>query len=271
LSSESDESATIRGTACVATLIMQRRLASEHGLVLAPPASLTKRATGLTYMRGALASPPVVALAVFTGCLGLGFAGLLGAMLAILATAILGIMSTRYAFVRRHLDRQAEQREKLRIESARFRALRPAGVIRQSQYGELRGLVETVETNDPADAARFELQDLLDHFVATVLAHHRCLEALRLAGNELPIAAPMIDAPRSKRRREIQARRIRHRDECLQRIEKLADEIDATDELIRLVAQRAACPVVSADLDREIERRLWEIDEVDAAIHQLSA
>ena len=213
----------------------------------------------------------MVALAVFTGCLGLGFGGLLGALLAIVATAGFGAVSTRYRFVRRHLDRQAAEREKMRIESTRFRALRPAGVVRQTQYIELRDLVETVEAEDAAEAARFELQDLLDHFVHTVVAHHKCLDALRLAGSELPIAVPMIDAPRSKRRREIQVRRIRHRDECLRRIERLADEIDATDELIRLVAQRVACPIISADLDREIERRLWELDEVDAALHQLSA
>ena len=212
-----------------------------------------------------------MAIAVFGGCLGLGFAGLLGALVAILATAMLGATSTRYGFVRRHLDRQAEQREKLHIESRRFRTLRKAGIVRQTQYIELRDLVETVEADDAAEAARFELQDLLDHFVQTVVAHNKCLEALRVAGSELPITVPMIDAPRSKRRREIQARRIRHRDECLSRLEKLGDEIDATDELIRLVAQRVACPMLAADLDRELDRRLWELDEVDAAMHQLSA
>jgi len=245
---------------------------TEHGLVLAPPApSLTKRSTGLTYIRGALASPLCVAIAVFTGCIGLGFAGIVGVLAAIIATAILGSLTTRYRFVRRHLDRQAAARESVRIESARFRALRPAGVVRQAQYIELRDLVERVEADDPAEAARFELQDLLDYFVRTVTAHTRCLHALRLAGGELPIAVPMMDAPRSKRRREIQARRIRHRDECLRRIEQLAEEIDATDELIRLVAQRVACPMLGSDEGREIDRRLWELDEVDAAMHQLSA
>ena len=104
------------------------------------------------------------------------------------------------------------------------------------------------------------------------VGHQKCLDALRLAGsNELPVAIPITDANRCKRRREIQARRIRHRDECLRRIERLADEIEAVDELIRLVAQRTACPSLDPDLDREIERRLWELDEVDAALRQLSA
>jgi hypothetical protein len=76
---------------------------------------------------------------------------------------------------------------------------------------------------------------------------------------------------RSKRRRDIVARRVRHREECLRRVEQLADELEAIDELVRLVAQRAACPTVDPDLGKEIERRLWELDEVDAAYDQLSA
>ena len=54
-------------------------------------------------------------------------------------------------------------------------------------------------------------------------------------------------------------------------MEKLADELEATDELVRLVAQRVACPEIDGELDRELDRRLWELDEVDAALHQLSA
>ena len=45
----------------------------------------------------------------------------------------------------------------------------------------------------------------------------------------------------------------------------------ALSELIRLVAQRVACPALDPDLDREIDRRLWELDEVETALKQLSA
>ena len=221
-------------------------------------------------MRGAVASPVCVALTVFAACVGLGWAGIVGAMLAVVATMALGAVSARYKFVRRHLDHQAEQRERMRRESARFKALRPTGIVRQTQYIELRDLVEGVEATDPVEAERFELQDLLEHFTTVAIAHQKCLDALRLAGAELPLTVPMIDPPRSKRRREIQARRIRHRDECLQRIEQLGEELESIDELIRLVAQRVACPTINADLDREIERRLWELDEVDTALDSLS-
>ena len=250
---------------------MQPRLATQSGLVLAPPPpALTRRDSGVHHIRGAIASPLCVAATVFTACVGLGYAGLLGALLAVVACTVVGAASTRYKFVRRHLERSAELRERTRRESARFKSLRPTGMVRQTQYVELRDLVEGVEAVDPVEAQRFELHDLLDHFVGVAIAHQKCLDALRLAGAELPLTVPMIDPPRSKRRRDIQARRIRHRDECLRRVEQLGDELEAIDELIRLVAQRAACPTISAELDREIERRLWELDEVDSALHTLS-
>jgi hypothetical protein len=82
---------------------------------------------------------------------------------------------------------------------------------------------------------------------------------------------PAGDSPRSRRRREILQRRILHRDSCTQQMERLSDELAATDELIRLIAQRIASPELDGDLAHEIDRRLWELDEVDAALHQLSA
>ena len=252
---------------------MQPRLASQ-GLVLAPPpaALTTQHGHRLIYVRGAVASPVCVAVAVFAACVGLGYAGAVGAILAMFAVVGLGAMTARYKFVQRHLDQQAQIRMRTKRESARFKALRPGGPVRQTQYLELRELVEQVERADSREAARFELQDLLDHFVRLAVNHQRCLEALRLAGgHDLPLAIPIIDVTKSKRRREIMARRIRHRDECLRRIERLHDELEAVDELVRLVAQRSACPALDPDFDREIERRLWELDEVDEAYNQLSA
>lgn len=246
---------------------------AQQGLVLGSARALDTRqgATGLQYVGGAVGSPVSVATAVFAACAGLGFAGMYGALLAMLAVIGIAAVASRSQLIRRHLDAQAQLRERCRREAQRLRQLRPTGPVRQQQYIELRDLVEQVERMDAVEAARFELQDLLDHFVRLALYHQRCLEAVRLAGpHDLP-AIPISEASRAKRRREILTRRLRHREECLARVERLADEIDAVDELVRLVAQRAACPTLEPDLERELERRLWELDEVDAALRQLSA
>jgi hypothetical protein len=209
---------------------------------------------------------------MFAGCLGLGYAGVLGAVTAVLAVVALGVNAARYRAVRRYIDEQARTRTRARRECQRMRQLRPAGATRQQHFNELRLLVEEVERIDAAEAARFELQDLLEHFVQVAVSHQRCSDALRMAGaNALPQATPIGDVPRSSRRRELMQRRIRHRDECLRRMEKLVDELEGIDQLVRLVVQRTACSRMDGDLDRELDRRLWELDEVDAAMRQLSA
>jgi len=253
---------------------MQPRPPPQRCLPLAqPPTALAKhRANGLTYVRSAITSPVCVSASVFAVCLGLGYAGIAGAALALVTVVVLGAMSARHRFVQRYLDHQAQLRMGARRETARIAALRPSSPVRQTQYLELRALVEQIERMDPLEAQRFELQELLDHFVHLADGHRRCSDALRIAGgHDLPVAISITDAGRSKRRREIQARRIRHRDECLCRLERLADELEAVDELVRLVAQRTACPSIGPELEREIERRLWELDEVEAAMEQLSA
>lgn len=252
---------------------MQPRLVPPPALVVAQSRSLVQRGdNALGYVRGAVGSPVCIAVAIFAACVGLGYAGMIGALLAMTAIVGIGAASTRSALVRRHIDHQRVLRERCRRELGRLKRLKASGPVRQQQYIELRDLVEQIERMDEVEAARFELQDLLEHFVSLSVHHQRCLDALRLAGShDLPMTIPITDAHRSKRRREIQTRRLRHREECLRRIDRLADELEAVDELVRLVAQRVACPSLDNDLDREIERRLWELDEVDAALDQLSA
>lgn len=84
---------------------------------------------------------------------------------------------------------------------------------------------------------------------------------------------PISDKPPTKRRRDIAARRLRHRAETTARLGGIADEIDSADDLIRLVAQRAACANLDAvfDGEGEIDRRLAEFDDVDAALVQVFA
>ena len=233
-----------------------------HELVLCTPQ------TALTYVRGAVLNPVSLSLMSFAVCVGIGYAGVLGALVAAGVFLTLGAWSTRYRWVRREIDRHVEMRCRQKRESERMRRLRPAGAARQQQYCELRDLVAEIERTDPNEAARFELQPLLDHYVTLAVRHQRYLESLRFAAaGDLATT----DTKRSSHRREILARRQRHRDECVRRIEQLSDDLEAVDELVRLVAQRAAAPSLDDGLEREIERRLWELDAVDAALDQLSA
>jgi hypothetical protein len=180
--------------------------------------------------------------------------------------------AARYRGVRAYVDEQAVTRSRARRECERLKQLRPTGASRQQHYNELRLLVEEVERLDATEAQRFELQDLLDHFIRVAVSHQRCFDAMRMAGaSSLPSATPITDNPRSSRRRDIMQRRIRHRDECLRGMEKLVDELEGIDQLVRLIVQRTACSRLDGELDRELDRRLWELDEVDAALRQLSA
>ena len=254
------------------TAITQRLTASSEDPDLAIVSISPQAQTALTYVRGALFNPVSLSVMAFAVCVGVGYAGMLGALVAMMAFVALGTGATRYRYVRKQLDRQFEYRVRMKREAERMKLLKPTGPVRPQQYCELRELVTDIEKTDPGEANRFELQALLDHFVSLAVSHQKCLDSLRLAGSsDLPRMLPMPDPNRSARRREIMLRRMRHRDQCVRRIERLADELEAVDELIRLVAQRVACPQLESELDREIERRLWELDEVDEALNQLQA
>jgi hypothetical protein len=240
-------------------------------LVVAPsaPPPGTSR---LTYVRASVGSPVCLAVAMFAGCLGFGSAGLLGATIAVMIVVMIAANMARSRRVRAYVDEQNRLRARAKHEAERMKLLRPTGTTRIQHYNEVRVLVDEIERIDPSQAARFELQDLLDHFVHLAVKHQRCNESLRLAGADtLPAATPIAHASKSKRRRDILQRRIRHREQCVQMMEKLVDEMEGIADLVRLIAQRTACPTLDVELDREIDRRLWELDELEAALHQLSA
>jgi hypothetical protein len=230
-----------------------------------PPAIASR----LGYVRGAVASPVCVALTLFAACIGLGYAGVVGATVATALVVLFGALASRLRSVRRHLDEQARLHARALRHCKRLKQVRRTSPARLRHYEELRAMVDEVERIDEIEAARFELQDLLDHFVRLALSHQRCVDALRLSGADA-LPAPKPDTGASRRGAIVQ-RRLRHRDDCVQRMAEITDEIEGIDQLIRLVAQRTACPVFDLDLGREIDRRLWELDEVDAAMHQLSA
>ncbi len=200
------------------------------------------------------------------------YLGALGLALAACAVMSVGVATSRSRRAERYRERRRLMRARARREATRERELRASNALRQQQYRELRDLVLAIERSDPREAQRLELQDLLDYYAQLSAGHQRCLDALRAAsGSDGCPVAPVLDRPRARDRHGVQSRRMRHRDECTARLERIADELDATDELIRLVSQRVACAPLEALLDREIERRLGDLDDVDAALGQISA
>jgi hypothetical protein len=234
------------------------------------PSKLAVVGSRVGYVRGAVASPVCVAVTLFVACLGFGYAWLIGAVVATAVVALLGVLASRCHHVRGYLEEQARLHLRTQRHCRRLRQVRQTSSTRLRHYEELRVMVEEIERIDEAEARRFELQDLLDHLARLALNHQCCVNALRLSGaDELPAQLP--DANPTSRRGDIVQRRIRHRDDCVRQMAQITDEIEGIDQLIRLVVQRTACPVFDVELGRGIDHRLWELDEVDAAMHQLSA
>jgi hypothetical protein len=235
---------------------------------LATRAARTTQHGALTYAAGTVASPLSVALLAFSACVGVGYAGVIGAVVLCSIVVVFALLTSCTSPVRRVLDGHFEFRARAHREADRQRLLRSAGPVRQHQYSELRDLVAELERADPAEVQRFELAELLDQFARLVARHQRCVDWMRRAGGcDLPSAAPQDMA---SKRRDLLTRRIKHREECLERIARLVDDIEAIDELIHLIAQRGACPIEDNDVGRDLERRMWELDEVDAALAQIA-
>ncbi len=206
--------------------------------------------------------------------IGGGYIGALGGV--VLAFGLIGACFglTRFGAVQRCLERHAANRARAKRESGRESAMHRANGMRREQYSALRRLVDDIERWDADDAQRFELQELLDYFVRLSVAHQRCIESLRSVGTAVissHVPGVAFGDPRPQRCSEIAARRSLHQTTCAQQLDHVADELDSIDELIRLIVQRVACAKFTPTTDGAIERRLAELDELDAAMSQLAA
>ncbi|HEY4056818.1 MAG TPA: hypothetical protein VGM39_09420, partial [Kofleriaceae bacterium] len=150
-------------------------------LVTKAPVAIARQSP-LLYLRDAATSPPFVAIAILATTLGFWIVGALGWAVALAVVVGGGMSSLRSTRVQRHLDRRATLRVRAHREDERMKTLRPAGPIRTHQYEGLRDLVEELERDHPNDALRYELQDLLSHFVRLSAMHQQCIDALRVAG-----------------------------------------------------------------------------------------
>ena len=206
--------------------------------IVSPPAE-----TALTYVRGALFNPVSLSVMAFAVCVGVGYAGMLGALIAMATFVAIGTSATRYRLVRRQLDKQSS--------SASSRTARPTACGGSSRRARCASsstascAISSVRSSARIRARRSASSSRSCSTTSSALAvsHQRCLDSLRLAGSsDLPARDAAARAASSVRRRRDHGapdpppRRVRAP------IERLADELEATDELIRLVAQRVACP-----------------------------
>lgn len=196
-------------------------------------------------------------------------ASYLGAPFAIAAVALIVIACvalSRAAWLRREIDRHLAWSAMHDRVDRQFKLLESADPLRLEQYRELRCLLAGIETTDPTAVVRFELVDLLDDFVRAAMLETRYRAVLALAGS-----LPVDSHHTSPRVREIVDRRVRDRDVCKQCLDRIADQLEAVRQLVHLIAARVSWPPVDDGLDRELERRVGELDDDDAALEQLSA
>ncbi len=231
---------------------------------------------GCTYLGRAVTHPSGTMVLFLGACVGTWMGGALGLLIGLLGTFGLVASAARSPAVRSMLDSHQLARERRRRDLEREQRLQQAGPLRRAQFAELGPMVEEIEDQDPGQAERLELQELLDYYIAIAIGHQRMVEAVLRADR-----APMWGAGAARirpevigttrQRQEILARRVRHRDACRNRAAQLADELDAIAEFLHLVHEVTTCPLLEAGVHRELERRLWELEVQESAMRQLDA
>ena len=191
-------------------------------------------------------------------------AGLMAAVASLAAVAAAAVLAVQWRPIRRLVTRAVEATERSRRAALREARLEEARSSRRGDLVELACLIEEIHRNDATATA--EVEQVVDAFV------ERAVRSERLSTAVAPAAAICLPAIEPGDRsaalhRELMQRRAAHHDQCMRRARALDRELDAILELVRLVAQRTACPT---DLDDEaddlIERRLWEMDLRDEAL-----
>lgn len=224
------------------------------------------------YLGHALTHPG--SLLTFLAGLGLVYVGSLvaaGLMMSV-AICVAWTLSSSREF-RRSIDEYVARQRRIERRNGREELLEQAGVPREP-LTELTALVEDIERRDGGRISRrFELEEILDHWVQLAIARERCVRALRMADRAQLVRAlaeePIVETRTSRRRRELLERRIRCWDQCKRDADRCAEELSAISELIRLLAQEAARPDLVLD-DDEIDRRLRDLDDEQSALRELA-
>lgn len=209
-------------------------------------------------------------------CLGAWLGGAVGVIAGTVGILGLAAAAARWPAVHRLIDRHQDARMKKERALERDRRLQRAGPLRRAEFAELQGMVGEIEGSSPGQAERFELQELLDYYIRLALSHQLLVEGVQRADRaplwEAGTVRPRADGvSTSRQRHEILTRRIEHRDRCRARAARLAEELDAVAEFVHLVSEVTSCPLLDEGAERELERRLWELEAQESAMRQLSA
>lgn len=232
----------------------------DHALTISmrptSPARSSKalaRVTAASVAIAALASGLILPLAVAGP---LGIVGML-----VLVAVELGGTRTGSALAAYTAWRARESRRE-----AREGMLVTAGCAREPLV-ELDRLVRAIEQRDSELVRRLDLEALLDRHVALTIAYERALRAALMTDRgqlERIRDGHRADPDHDPRRLELCERRIRCHDQCEATMQSLADELAVVADVIRLVAQRVACPD-ELPADDTIERCLGELDDRESA------
>ena len=194
------------------------------------------------------------------------------AFVFVLATLWVAGVALSAAPVRELRMSRAARRQRRQRRAARERIL-PLASFGRDTLAELTRLVDEIELADPEVAQRFDLEGLLDRHVGLTLGHERALRAVAMSDRtQLARMRESYRAdPRAHPRRvEMCDRRIKCQLACEQAADWYADELAIVSDLIRLLAQRVACPEETAP-DDIVERQLAELDEDEAARRLLAS
>lgn len=155
---------------------------------------------------------------------------------------------------------RAARRAKRARRDGRERSL-PSGSIGRDRLADLTRIVDEVMDTDADLAERMDLEGLLDRYASLMLGQERVRQALAMSDRgqlQRLRDALRIDNGHAKRL-ELCERRLRCIDQCIARADSYADEVAIIEDLVRLIAQRVACPD-GPSAEEVLDLRLFELE-----------
>ena len=223
----------------------------------------TSRATCMV----ALARDPT-SLAAVTSCCTAAFAvdGALAIPPMLLVFVVIAWIASGSQRVRRATARAEHRRQRTRVRDQRIEKLTAVGAPR-SGLAEATRLVDAVEHHAPEDAARFDLEELLDHFVAVTVVYTRYAAMARI-NDTRALQRRLDDLVRRDSgdgmRHAVLERRLAFAERCETRMVALGQELDCILEVLRLLAERAAMSAIDDDDGSDVlADRVALLDEED--------